>query len=56
MSRLANRSLTVAAVVAAASLAAAPAFAATAAAPTSLTLKAAKSTVAPNQKDTLTAR
>jgi hypothetical protein len=56
MSRTTVRSFAVAAGVLAASLAAAPAFAATAPTtkPTSLTIKAAKSTVARNQKDTLT--
>lgn len=54
MSRHTTRSLTFAAVAVSVGLFAAPAFAATAATPTSLALKAAKSTVAPNQKDTLT--
>jgi hypothetical protein len=51
MSRNATRSLTIAAAAVAASLAAGPAFAATSAKPTGLTLKAAKSTVAPKQRE-----
>ena len=51
MSRHTTRSLTFAATAVSVGLFAAPAFAATAATPTSLALKAAKSTVAPNQKD-----
>jgi hypothetical protein len=54
VSRAAVRSLAVVAGLAVGSMAAAPAFATTAAKPTSLTLKAAKSSVAPKQKDTLT--
>lgn len=55
MSRTTARSLVVVAGLAAASMSIAPALAATTSAkPTSLTLKAAKSTVAPKQKDTLT--
>jgi hypothetical protein len=55
MSRTTARSVALTAGVAVASMVAAPAFATTPAAkPTSLTLKAAKSTVAPKAKDTLT--
>lgn len=55
MASIATRTLAVGVSLVAASVATAPAFAATPAArPTALTLKAAKSTVAPKQKDTLT--
>lgn len=55
MSRTTTRSLAVVAGLAAASMSIAPALAATTSAkPTSLALKAAKSTVAAKQKDTLT--
>jgi hypothetical protein len=53
MSRIPARSLALATGVALAGLATAPAFATTTARPTSLTLRAQKSTVAPNTKDTL---
>ena len=54
MSRLATRSIALTTGLLVAGLTAGPAFAATTVKPTSLALKAAKSSVVPNQKDTLT--